>query len=211
MREGSSSAIRRPLLVVIDMQVVFADPTSAWCAPGFAGAVPGVRALLDGFGRRAVFTRFVAPRRPAGAWVEYYRQWPFALQPPDAPLWDLVPELAVDGRTVLDAPTFGKWDDRLASRVDPPAGIVLSGVSTDCCVLSTALAAADAGVTVRVAADACAGASDVDHQRALDALALYAPLVTITSVAQVLAELEAQHKAGLKAAPAERAGIAPSA
>jgi hypothetical protein len=62
-----------------------------------------------------------------------------------------------------------------------------------------------------VAADACAGASDVDHQRALDALALYAPLVTITSVAQVLAELEAQHKAGLKAAPAERAGIAPSA
>ena len=190
MSEGSSSGIHRPLLVVIDMQVVFADPTSAWCAPGFAGAVPGVRALLDGFGERAVFTRFVAPRRAAGAWVEYYRQWPFALQPADAPLWDLVPELAVDGRTVLDAPTFGKWDARLASRVDPAAGIVLAGVSTDCCVLSTALAAADAGVAVRVAADACAGASGVDHQRALDALALYAPLVTITSVVQVLAELD---------------------
>ena len=85
--------------------------------------------------------------------------------------------------------------------MDPAAGIVLAGVSTDCCVLSTALAAADAGVPVRVAADACAGASDVDHQRALDALALYAPLVTITSVAEVLAELDA--------APVERTGIAP--
>jgi nicotinamidase-related amidase len=185
--EGSSSLGTGPLLVVIDMQVVFADPGSAWCAPGFAAALPGVRALLDGFGERAVFTRFVAPARPEGAWVEYYRQWPFALQPADAPLWQLVPELAVDGRAVLDAPTFGKWDDRLASRVDPAAGIVLAGVSTDCCVLSTALAAADAGVAVRVAADACAGASDVDHQRALDALALYAPLVTVMSVAEVMA------------------------
>ena len=64
--------------------------------------------------------------------------------------------------------------------------IVLTGVSTDCCVLSTALAAADAGVAVRVVADACAGASEADHQRALDAMALYAPLITLTTVAEVL-------------------------
>jgi nicotinamidase-related amidase len=186
---GPASGSDGALLVVVDMQVVFADPQSPWRAPGFAAALPGVCALLDAFGDRAVLTRFVAPRHPAGAWVEYYRQWPFALQPADAPLWDLVPELALGGRTVLDAPTFGKWDDRLASRVDPAAGIVLAGVSTDCCVLSTALAAADAGAAVRVAADACAGASDADHRRALDAMALYAPLVTVTSVADVLADV----------------------
>jgi nicotinamidase-related amidase len=179
-----------PLLVVIDMQVVFADPGSPWRAPAFAAAVPGVQALLDGFGDRAVLTRFVAPAEPVGAWVEYYRQWPFARQPPDAPLWNLVPELDAAGRPVLDAPTFGKWDARLGGRVDD-AGIVLAGVSTDCCVLSTALAAADAGTRVRVAADACAGASDEDHRRALDAMALYAPLVTVTSVAAVLAEVRA--------------------
>jgi nicotinamidase-related amidase len=188
------------LLVVVDLQVVFADPTSPWCAPGFAATLPGVRALLDAFGERAVLTRFVAPQRPVGAWVEYYRQWPFALQPADAPLWDLVPELAVDGRAVLDAPTFGKWDDRLASLVDPAAGIVLAGMSTDCCVLSTALAAADAGVAVRVAADACAGASDADHRRALDAMALYAPLVTVTSVADLLT--------GPRSAQVEEPGVA---
>jgi nicotinamidase-related amidase len=44
------------------------------------------------------------------------------------------------------------------------------------------LAAADAGVRVRVVADACAGASDEDHRRALDAMALYRPLITITDV-----------------------------
>ena len=39
------------------------------------------------------FTRFVAPAEPTGAWRTYYEQWAFALQPPDAPLWDVVPEL----------------------------------------------------------------------------------------------------------------------
>jgi nicotinamidase-related amidase len=172
--------------VVVDMQVVFADPASPWAAPRFAEALPGVTALLDAFGERSVLTRFVAPQQPQGAWVAYYQQWPFALQPVTAPLWDLVPGLSA-GHDVLDSPAFGKWDSRLAARVGDAGAIVLAGVSTDCCVLSTALAAADAGVAVRVCADACAGASDADHRRALDAMALYQPLVTVTSVAQVLA------------------------
>jgi nicotinamidase-related amidase len=65
----------------------------------------------------------------------------------------------------------------------------MAGVSTDCCVLSTALGAADAGVHVRIAADACAGLSEQDHQRALDTMALYGPLIEITSVDEVLETL----------------------
>jgi nicotinamidase-related amidase len=57
--------------------------------------------------------------------------------------------------------------------------MVLAGVSTDCCVLSTALPAADAGVKVRVAADACAGATDETHRQALELMALYAPLIDV--------------------------------
>jgi nicotinamidase-related amidase len=39
---------------------------------------------------------------------------------------------------------------------------------------------------VRVAADACAGLSETDHQRALDAMALFAPLIEITDSSAVL-------------------------
>ena len=46
---------------------------------------------------------------------------------------------------------------------------------------------ADAGVRVRVVADACAGASRADHERALAAMALYAPLIEITTSDAVLA------------------------
>lgn len=180
------------LLAVIDMQRVFAEPDSPWAAPRFDEAAAGVRRLLSAFAGRTVFTRFVAPEHPQGAWRAYYDRWPFALRPPDAPLWHLVDELTheardLDGtRDVVDAPTFGKWGPELADRLGPDGRLVLAGVSTDCCVLSTALAAADAGVEVLVAADACAGADDESHAKALHVLDLYRPLVRVVTVDEIL-------------------------
>ncbi len=171
-------------LAVIDMQRVFADPGSGWATPGFADVVPTVAALVAAFSPAVTFTRFVAPAEPVGAWRAYYRQWPFARQPPDAPLWDVVPELGAPTGT-LDATTFSKWGPELAARLGG-AELVLAGVSTDCCVLSTALAAADAGVAVLVVADACAGVDAASHAKALDVMALYGPLVRVVGSAQLL-------------------------
>ncbi len=176
-------------LVVVDMQRVFAEPPSPWAAPRFDEALAGVRRLLPAFAGRTVLTRYVAPLEPTGAWVPYFELWPFALVPHDDPLYELVPALrdAAEDAAVVTRASFGKWDDGLAAAIDGAREIVLAGVSTDCCVIATALAAGDAGVRVRVAADACAGASDADHERALAAMALFAPLVEITDVAAVLA------------------------
>jgi nicotinamidase-related amidase len=176
-------------LVAVDLQTVFADPASPWAATPFDRALDGTRRLLPAFGGRMVCTRFVAPAQPSGAWVPYYREWPFALVPPTDPLYDLVPGLRTGSDAVVTATTFGKWGPELQAAVEHSPTLVLTGVSTDCCVLSTALAAADAGVEVRVVADACAGASENDHQRALDAMALYAPLITVTTVAELLASV----------------------
>ncbi|MCW8376603.1 cysteine hydrolase family protein [Streptomyces justiciae] len=173
-------------LTVIDMQRVFADEDSPWATPRFAEAAEGVRRLLPVFGDRVTFTRFVAPEQPNGAWQAYYAQWPFALQPPDAPLWYLTDDFAPMAQHVIDAPTFGKWTPQLAERVGPAGPLYLAGVSTDCCVLSTALPAADAGVEVVVIADACAGADDDSHAKALQLLDLYRPLVRVSTVADVL-------------------------
>jgi nicotinamidase-related amidase len=98
-----------------------------------------------------------------------------------------VPDFAGSGPT-LDATTFSKWGPELASRVGPDV-LLLAGVSTDCCVLSTAVAAADAGVPVRVVADACAGVDDRSHAAALHVLALYAPLVEVVDTETVLASV----------------------
>jgi nicotinamidase-related amidase len=185
-------------LVVVDMQRVFTGD-SPWAAPRFAEASTAIERLLPRFHGRTVLTRFVAPEQPSGAWRAYYRDWPFALVPDADPLYALTepfaalagPGLAEPGQAapgpahaatavpVVTEPTFGKWGTRLQAVTGHRPHLVLTGVATDCCVLSTALAAADAGARVTVVAEACAGSSDEDHARALDVMRLYAPLVTV--------------------------------
>ena len=149
-------------LVVVDLQHVFGDADSPWLAPRFDEVRPRINRLVEAFCDRVVWTRFIAPAEPAGAWQEYYEQFPFALQPPDAPLYRLVEVVGNGPLTVV-------------------------GVATDCCVISTVLPAADAGVPVRVVRDACAGSSDDDHDRAIRIMSLYAPLVGIVTTDEVLA------------------------
>jgi nicotinamidase-related amidase len=184
--QGERHGSPAPWLAVIDMQRVFGEPGSPWFTPRFAEITGPVRQLAAAFAPRLSYTRFVAPARPEGAWQEYYRQWPFALQPPDAEIYQLDPRLGADGAATVDATTFGKWGDELASRTGPGGHLVLCGVSTDCCVLSTALAAADAGITVTVVGDACAGVDDTSQAQALAIMALYGPLVRVASLADGL-------------------------
>jgi nicotinamidase-related amidase len=42
---------------------------------------------------------------------------------------------------------------------------------------------------VTVVADACAGVTQNDHERALDAMALYSPMIDVADVDSVLASL----------------------
>jgi nicotinamidase-related amidase len=179
-----------PWLAVIDMQEVFADPDSGWFTPRFAEIIGPVKELVAAFRPRVTFTRFVAPAEPAGAWRRYYEQWPFALRPPGDPIYRLAPDVADEAAEAgrgLEATTFGKWGPDLAARVGEDGRLVLAGVSTDCCVLSTAVAAADAGVAVQVVADACAGVTDESQVQALALLRLYEPLIEVVSLGEALA------------------------
>jgi nicotinamidase-related amidase len=175
----------RATLAVIDMQRVFGDRDSPWFTPRFGEIVGPIQRLVDAYRPRVVFTRFVAPAVPAGAWRRYYELWPFALQPPDARIYELVDEFAKEPAPTVTATTFGKVGDELYEMLGS-GRLVLAGVSTDCCVLSTALAAADDGVLVQVVADACAGVNDESHAKTLDILRLYSPLVEVVSLDEAI-------------------------
>ena len=41
-----------------------------------------------------VYTRYVAPIPPKDAWVDYFKDWPQFLVPPDDPMYDLTDETA---------------------------------------------------------------------------------------------------------------------
>lgn len=178
----------RPWLVAIDFQRVFGDPSSAWVAPRYADAAANATRLAALFGERSVFTRFVAPAAPTGAWVPYYEQYPWALQPADSPLYELTDGVAAYAEHTLSATTFGKWTPELRAVVGEQPTLLVAGVATDCCVLSTVLPAADAGASITVVTDACAGSSDENHRKALDVMALYGPLVTLATTDEVLTQ-----------------------
>ncbi len=175
-------------LVLIDPQRVFADEASPWGSPMFPDALPAMLRLAHAFDRRTIVTRWVAPAAPLGSWGPYLEAWPFANVAPDDPLFDLVDDVAALDPLVLTATTFGKWS--LVERVTGSApALVLAGVATDCCVISTALAAADAGASVTVVTDACGGSTPENHAAALQIMGLFAPQITVASCAAVLAGL----------------------
>lgn len=179
----------RGWLVAIDLQRVFGDPSSEWRAPRYAAAAANVARLASEWGERSVFTRFVAPAEPTGSWAPYYETFPWALQPADSRLYELTDEVskvAANAGHVVTATTFGKWNDDLRAVVGDLPALVVTGVATDCCVISTVLAAADAGADITVVTDACAGSTDDNHQKALEVMALYQPLVSFTTTEQLL-------------------------
>jgi nicotinamidase-related amidase len=123
-----------------------------------------------------------APRYAAAV-----REFPWALQRPESALYELTDEVAPRASTVVTATTFGKWTADLRAHVGDEPRLVVAGVATDCCVISTVLAAADAGASVTVVGDACAGSTDDNHAKALEVMALYGPLVSLATTDEVLA------------------------
>lgn len=177
-------------LVVIDPQTIFASPESAWGSPFFGDAMTRIRRLADAFGDRVLVTRWMPTADRSTSWGAYFEAWPFADQPPTDPLFDLVPNaVGLSPHPTIDLPTFGKWGPELEAVVGSGAHIVLAGVSTDCCVISTALPAADAGAHVTIATDACAGSTAENHAAAMQVMGLYPPQITISDTASVLAGL----------------------
>ena len=184
----AAGAPTAPWLVVIDPQTIFASADSAWGSPFFDDTMPRIRALAAAFGDRVIITRWMPSADRSTSWGAYFAAWPFADRPPNDALFDLVAEARdLSIRPTLDLPTFGKWGPELEAIVGRGAHVVLAGVSTDCCVVSTALAAADAGAHITIAADACAGSTAENHAAAIQVMGLYPPQITVSDTATILA------------------------
>ena len=179
-----------PWLAVIDMQVIFSQYPQWWGCPRFDEIISPIQQLAAKFGDRTLVTRFVDG--PAvGSWGPYYQEFPFAAVPPTDPIYNIVDPLAylMTPDNVVTMTTFSKWGDAsngILAKTGEYPHLFLAGVATDCCVLSTAMTAAEAGAFVTVVLDACAASSDVNQVAAENIMKGYAPLISITTMQELL-------------------------
>lgn len=177
-----------PWLLVVDPQRIFADPASDWASPFFPSAMGNIRALAAHVGsERTLVTRWLPTADRDTAWGDYFKAWPFADVPADDPLYELVEEAeTLSAHPTIDEPTFGKWGPQLEDVVGPAPQLLVTGVSTDCCVITTVLAAADAGAHITVVTDAVAHSTAENGQAALQVMGLFPPQVQLLSTREAL-------------------------
>lgn len=174
-------------LLVIDPQVIFAEQPSDWASPMWETAWTNIERLAEAFEGRVILTRWVPTADRATSWGEYFEAWPFADVPASDPLYELTPAAAALGAAhVIDEPTFGKWGAQLRAITGESPRLVVTGVSTDCCVISTVFPAADSGAWITLVSDACAGSDQGNHERALAIMELFTPQVRLAKTSEVL-------------------------
>lgn len=163
--------------MIIDMQRVFAEKTP-WQLESFHNLEKPLLTCYDRFDMAHVlFTQFKPPTtEPKNAWSAYYRRYPFCLQPKHRALFALAEPYDNLPGNRHTASTFDKWSNLPQYIRKRVRTLYLCGVSTGCCILSTALAAIDAGVQVVVVRDACTALTP-QLSTAVERISLnYAPL-----------------------------------
>jgi len=146
------------LLLIIDMQNVYAKG-GAWECMDAGGAAENIRRVVSaGAVDSAMITKFVASASPRGVWADYNRkyreinedEWANGLIPQIAELAGRFPVYRKSEYSALCVPQVR--EACLGAR-----RVVVAGVVDDCCVLSTVFGLIDAGVYAVYLTDATSG------------------------------------------------------
>jgi biuret amidohydrolase len=109
------------------------------------------------------------------------------------PCWDFIPELVpLPGEIIVDKPGFGafhKTDLEAELRTRGVSQLVLTGVTTNCCVASTLREAEDRGFECLVLADCCADPRPAQHEAAIDWMRRYGIFGTVASSGDFIAAI----------------------
>lgn len=183
------------IFVCIDMQRLFLEPGDWYCSNGLTILSNTIK-LAKASGDRCWFTRFITPTTSAeatGQWRPYFEHWHSVTQSEvGADIMDLHTQLqpyASESR-VFDKPTYDTFkSDSFAQLLQASSArtLVMFGIETDVCVLSSALSAVDLGFRVIVVNDATASSDMNSHQACLDLVyPRFDQQIVLATTAQVL-------------------------
>ncbi len=157
------------LILVTDMQNVYTKGR-AWACLDTEGAAARIGRIVREAERRhlslkVMLTEYLAPKHPVGAWKVYNET--YAAINEDPYLNALIPEMKslAEKYPVFSKSTYSSMSiPEVRAAAEEAERVVLTGVVSECCVLSTAFAAIDLGCHVVWLKDAVSG-FDRDKER----------------------------------------------
>lgn len=184
--------------LVVDMQELFRSHPD-WGSPCLTPLVEPIRRLIETRPESTYFSRFVPPHRGDQAerhWGRYYRRWHrVTLETMDPALVEVIDELRPWAGRIIDKPGYSALANpelREAVLSAPGHCLILSGVETDICVLSTIMEAMELGLRIVVASDAVASSVAACHDFAMQILEQrYDEQVEIATVEEIIAAWQA--------------------
>lgn len=183
VNEKDISPVNDALLLVVDMQVGFLNEYSS-------PIVPSVARLVRECDQRSlpiVFTKFI--NRPSSSF-ESFLDWTSVREKPET---DLLREFSDLGDLVVEKYNYSAFTDELDRIVVKKnyRTILIAGLSTESCVLKTAVDAFERGIRPIVVSDACASdQSPAVHLQALDLLTILIGGRQIKTIDRILRELD---------------------
>lgn len=159
-------------LLVIDMQRIYAAG-GAWETEGLETVAENIVNLCGKYKNR-LFTRHLPFDNPPGRWKSYNEVNADVNSDPEGIL--LLPELASIPHQLFDKYTYSALESGrlreylLTEQYDE---ILITGVQTEFCVLSTMMTAVDLGLPVTIVPDACAASLPIFNE----AIVLLAELI----------------------------------
>ena len=179
------------LLLIIDMQNVYAKGGAWECLDAEGAAENILRVVQSGIVDSAIITKFIASENPSGVWKDYNKKYKGINE--DQAANELLPQIAA---LTVRFPVYvkSKYSALCIPQVKEACQranrVVVSGVVDDCCVLSTVFELIDAGVYAIYLTDATSG---LDKEKAAATeltLGGLAPLhVKLMSTDEYLAEI----------------------
>ena len=191
---------RNACVVCVDMQRLFLEP-GEWHCPAGLDILANCRELAAATGDQAYFIKYIPPRTPEhafGQWREFHRRWSsVTLDEAGEEATGLHPAIddLAEPQRVFDRLGFSAFaSDGFAERIRgrTPSAMIVCGVETDVCVLSTILSAVDQGIRTIVPIDAVASASPSGHDAVLNhVLPRYDHQVELCTADEAIKALEA--------------------
>jgi len=146
------------LLLIIDMQKVYAKGGEWECMDTEGAAANILRVVESGAADSAIITKFIADKKPRGVWKDYNQKYKSINDDKNAN--ELLPQIAaLAGRFKVYQKS--KYSSLSVPKIRKAAlkakRVVVAGVVDDCCVLSTVFELIDAGVYTVYLTDATSG------------------------------------------------------